>query len=336
MTISEYQKICNETHMDSEVKQRILTEILEQTKLETEEAKLQDAKEQEVTERKAEILETEEVPEMTQIQGHKRFRGKKRVVLVAVACLLIGSVTTLAVERNVKSRPHLQQKVYMDEESDVIVLSDTKPEDWIYENMGNQEEESGENEEASAEEFTEGTEIYYETLEEAMIELNISPLLPDTTEKDWSVTDFEVSVLHCEEEEYICYEDTYFMDIIYGNEEGDGQQIELDLQVDHCVVDDRYSYSKWAVAFEKQEGMENVRTYCNPEGRSFVLYESESSEDGEYCTYVQFSYSDRYWINELIRQKAVDFYSCVIECRGMSDTEIYDMLDQLVVYELAY
>lgn len=32
MTISEYQKICNETHMDSEVKQRILTEILEQTK----------------------------------------------------------------------------------------------------------------------------------------------------------------------------------------------------------------------------------------------------------------------------------------------------------------
>ena len=335
MTISEYQKICNETHMDPEAKQRILTEILEQTKQETEEAKLQDIKEQEVTERKAEILETEEVSEMTQIQGHKRFCGKKKIVLVAVACLLIGSVTTLAVERNVKSRPHLQQKVYMDEESDVIVLSDTKPEDWIYENMGNQEEESGENEEASAEEFTEGTEIYYETLEEAMIELNISPLLPDTTEKDWSVTDFEVSVLHCEEEEYICYEDTYFMDIIYGNEEGDGQKARFDLQVDHCIVNDGTEISM-SIVFEKKEGMENIRTYCNPEGRTFVLYESESSEDGEYCTYVQFSYSDCYWINELIRQKAVDFYSCVIECRGMSDTEIYDMLDQLVVYELAY
>ncbi len=317
MTILKYKETCEEIKLDADVKQDILTEILAKPKFTVSE-------ESKITE------EEHEEDQMEAESVRKRgLRGKKRLVLVAAACLLIGSVTVVAVEKSRQSRPHLQNKVYMNENEEDIIFTDTVPQDWIYE----AQELLGETDEETSP--IEQTSLEYATLEDALYELHISPLLPENTQNGWTVNAFEISETDWRElpECGMSYKD-YFLDIQYVNDTSAEQTVRFDIGISHVIYLDGSS-GQTATFFEKEEGMENLRTYVSESGREFVLYEMKNPEDGMLCTYVHYVYADRYWSDEWFRETAVDNYVSHMECRGMSEEEICAMLDVLVPVEYA-
>ncbi len=317
MTILKYKEKCEEIKLDADVKQDILTEILAKPNL--------------VVGEDGNLMEEEHEEEQMQTASVRKrgLRGKKRLVLVAAACLLIGSVTVVAVEKSRQSRPHLQNKVYMNEIEEDIIFTDTVPQDWMYEArelLGVTDEETSP---------IEQTPLEYATLEAVFYELHISPLLPENTQNGWTVNAFEISETDWREfsESEMSYKD-YFLDIQYVNGTNAEQTIRFDININHTIESDG-TLSQTATFFEKEEGMENLRTYVSESGREFVLYEMKNPEDGVLCTYVHYVYTDRYWHNEWFRETAVDCYTSQMECRGMSEEEICVMLDALVPAEYA-
>lgn len=315
MTIVKYKEKCNEIKLNAEAKQNILTEILANPKL--------------VVDEESKRSEEEYTTETAQVEHIQRrgLRGKKRLVLVAAACLLIGSVTVVAVEKSRQSRPHLQNKVYMNETEEDIIFTDTVPQDWMYEArelLGVTDEETSP---------IEQTPLEYATLEDALYELHISPLLPENTQSEWTVNAFQVSETDWREfpESEMSYKD-YFLDIQYVNGVNAEQTVKFDINVNH-TIESAGTLRQTATSFEKEERMENLRNYVSVSGREFVLYEMKNPEDGVLCTYVYYVYTDRYWNNEWLRETAVDRYTSQMECRGMSEEEICAMLDVLVPAE---
>lgn len=313
MTIAKYKEVCEEIKLDADAKQDILTEILAKPRL--------------VVHKESKLSEEEHEAEQVQSVCKRGLRGKKRLVLVAAACLLIGSVTVVAVEKSRQSRPHLQNKVYMNETEEDIIFTDTVPQDWMYEAR----ELLGESDDERT--ALEQTTLEYATLEEALYELHISPLLPESTQSEWSVNTFKVSETDWREfsASETSYKD-YFLDIQYVNGTNAEQVIRFDISINH-TIESAGSLSQTVTFFEKEDGMENVRNYTSESGREFVLYEMKNPEDGVLCTYVHYVYTDRYWSNEWFRETAVDHYTSQMECRGMSEEEICAMLDALVAAE---
>ena len=311
MTIVKYKEKCGEIKLDADAKKNILMEILTKPKL--------------VVDEESKFTEAATAAEAVQIESVRKrgLRGRKRLVLVAAACLLIGSVTVVAVEKSRQSRPHLQNKVYMNETEEDIIFTDTVPQDWMYEArelLGESDEEKN---------ALEQTILEYAMLEDALCELYISPLLPENAQSEWSVKNFEVRETDWREfpESETSYKD-YFLDIQYVNSANAEQMIRFDININH-TIESAGTLSQTVTFFEKEDGMENVRNYTSESGREFVLYEMKNPEDGVLCTYVHYVYTDRYWHNEWFREVAVDRYTSQMECRGMSEEEICTMLDAL-------
>jgi len=311
MTIVKYKEKCSEIKLDAEAKKNILTEILAKPEL--------------VVNEESKFSEEATAAEVVPIENVRKrgIRGRKRLVMVAAACLLIGSVTVVAVEKSRQSRPHLQNKVYMNETEGDIIFTDTVPQDWMYEArelLGESDEEKN---------ALEQTILEYAMLEDALCELHISPLLPENAQSEWSVKNFEVRETDWREfpESEVSYKD-YFLDIQYVNGANAEQMIRFDININH-TIESAGTLSQTATFFEREDGMENVRNYTSESGREFVLYEMKNPEDGVLCTYVHYVYTDRYWHNEWFRETAVDRYTSQMECRGMSEEEICAMLDAL-------
>ena len=255
MTISKYKEICEEIKLNAKVKQDILTEIL--------------AKPQFVTNEEGKFPADEYDTDRIRAGSicRRRMCGKKRLVLIVAACLLIGSVTVVAVEKSRQSRPHLQNKVYMNDTGEDIVFTESVPQDWMYEAqelLGGADEEACPIEQASLE---------FATLEEALCELHMSPLLPECAQSEWTVNAFEISETDCREypDMQMSYKD-YFMDIQYVGGTNDKQVMRFDISISHTIYRNG-SYGQTATFFEKEEGMENIRTYTGENGREFVLFD---------------------------------------------------------------
>lgn len=302
MTISEYRNICDNMKLDEKKKNQIKNRIL------AGERRMQE-------------------PESLY---QKHYSMKKGLVLAAAACLLIGSITTVATSRNAKERPHMQNKVYIMEGSDAVIMSDHKPTQEMYDIDANTNADDAETD------ILDNVVLDYDSLEKAAIELKLSPIAPDTTDDVWEEASFHIEKSSEDTEKELGWKSaSYFLNITYANVEDQEQNMTVSIDVFHQEYSQGTTAQGWTI-WPDSNNLQNIRTYTDTSGREYMLYDMKEDTTGESAIGVAFKYTDRYWINEITREVAQDDYTCNIVCHGMSEKEVCDMLDQLSIMDFAY
>ena len=319
MEISTYKSMCDNIGLNEISKKRILSEVLQN--VEAEPITCNPVTQENAYEQGNEYVQENEYAQgNVQTQRKVRVFGKKRVVLLAAVIALMSSLTVMAAGY-ISERMHDQQKVQMGEDGK-IMFADSKgdfsewesgqPTDW---EIGN----------PVAMKVLEG-----ESLEALIDELKIKPYLPVSGAK-WNVEEYTVKVQEQVEELENSTSERYYVGVGYRNAEKEEQFVGVALSISHYeLAADTTDYSP--VTLMPKEGADNYRTYIDAVGREYAFYDAPDPESGEPATYVSFTYSDRYLLNEITREHARDYYVCNMVCQNMSDEEIQFFLDSLVTY----